>query len=133
MSNIFPPKLMPQLEPLPEKNDIHPLDYVSNSIPSYPPMQTPKLQDLQNETITYPEFRNEKSVVSIIYPAKQAIGASEIIREIKKEKKIIKKEEPKPKEIKKLKEPRSRENELNIIVLYIILIILIYYTLQIIF
>ena len=133
MSNIFPPKLMPQLEPLPEKNNIHPLDYVSNSIPSYPPMKTPKLQELQNETITYPEFRNEKDIVTIVYPAKQAIGASEIIREIKKERKIVEKEQLKPKKIKKVKEPRSRENELNIIVLYIILIILIYYTLQIIF
>jgi hypothetical protein len=133
MSNIFPPKLMPQLEPLPEKNFIAPLIYISNSIPSYPPMKTPKLQDLQNETVTYPELRNEKQILPIIYPAKQAIGVSKIIREIKKEQKIINKEEPKPKKIKKLKEPRSKDTELNIIILYIILIILIYYTLQIIF
>lgn len=128
MSNIFPPKLMPVLEPLPEKNDIHPLDYVSNSISNYPPIKTPKLQELQNETVSYPEFRNQPDIPTIVYPAKQAIGLTQIIREIKTPIKTIK-----YKKIKKSKISRSRNNELYIIILYIILIILIYFVLQLIF
>ena len=128
MSNVFPPKLMPKLEPLPKINNLHPMDYVSYSIPHYPPMKTPKLQDLQNETVTYPEFRNQDEVIKIIYPAKQAIGATPIYKEIRVAPTIIK-----PKKIKKIKAPRCKDNQLYIIILYIILIILIYYVLQIIF
>jgi len=131
MSNIFPPKLMPVLEPLPEKNDIHPLDYISFHIPKYPPMKTPKLQDLQNEVITYPDLRSQPEIPTIIYPAKQAIGNIEIVKDTR----VIK-----PKRIRKAKVveeevpiPRNRSNDLYIIILYIILIILIYYVLQLIF
>lgn len=131
MSNVFPPKLMPKLEPLPKINNIHPMDYVSYSVPHYPPMKTPKLQDLQNETVTYPEFRNQDEVIKIIYPAKQAIGATPIYKEIRIVPSIIKPK--KIKEIKKIKIPRCKDNQLYIIILYIILIVLIYYVLQIIF
>jgi hypothetical protein len=127
MSNIFPPKLMPKLDPLPKINNLHPMDYVSYSVPYYPPMKTPKLQELQNETVTYPEFRNQDEVIKVIYPAKQAIGATPIYKEIRIVPSIRK-----PKKIKKIKVPRCKDNQLYIIILYIILIILIYYVLQII-
>lgn len=128
MSNVFPPKLMPKLDPLPKINNLHPMDYVSYTVPYYPPIKTPKLQDLQNETVTYPEFRNQDEVIKVIYPAKQAIGATPIYKEIRKpiEKTI------KPKKIKKVKPPKCKDNQLFIIILYIVLIILIYYVLQII-
>jgi len=132
MSNIFPPKLMPILEPLPEINEIQPLNLISFHIPKYPPMKTPKLQDLQNETITYPLLRSQPEIPTIIYPAKQAIGNTEIVKEIRKIKpKRIRKAIKIPE--KKIYKPRSRGNDLYIIILYIILIILIYYVLQLIF
>jgi len=130
MSNIFPPKLMPILEPLPEINNIHPLDYVSNSVDKFPPMKTPRIQALQNETITYPEFRNQSKPTTIIYPAKKAIAPVEIIKEVKPIKDIVIENEVK--EVKKIKVPRSKGYDLYIIILYIILIILIYYVLQLI-
>ena len=123
MSNIFPPKLMPILEPLPEINEIQPLNLISFHIPKYPPMKTPKLQDLQNETITYPDFRAQTDVVKIIYPPKEAIGATEIIRVIRKP--VEKKEEK-----KEIVIPRSRNYEIFKIILYIILILLIFYILK---
>jgi hypothetical protein len=121
--SIFPPKLNTILPPMPEINVIAPLSYSSESIQRFPPMKTPKLQDLQNETITYPDFRAQTDLIKIIYPPKEAIGATEIIRVIRKP--IERKEEK-----KEIVIPRSRNYEIFKIILYIILILLIFYILK---
>jgi len=121
--SAFPPKFNTILPPMPEVNVIPPLNYSSDSIQRFPPMKTPKLQDLQNETITYPDFRAQTDLIKIIYPPKEAIGATEIIRVIRKP--IERKEEK-----KEIVIPRSRNYEIFKIILYIILILLIFYILK---
>lgn len=56
MSNIFPPKLQPVLSELPDKNIIKPLDIISKSFDSFPPLKTPKIMTENKETIDYPAF-----------------------------------------------------------------------------
>jgi hypothetical protein len=46
------------LQPLPKINNIKPLDLVSNTYDSFPPMKTPKLQETKEETINYINLRN---------------------------------------------------------------------------
>lgn len=77
MSNRVPPVLNTILTPLPEKNIIMPLNIISKSYDSFPPMNTPRLQPLNKEIITYPNLR----------------GITYIKDEVDKKKVIIQKEE----------------------------------------
>jgi hypothetical protein len=52
------PQLKTILQPLPKINNIKPLDLVSNTYDSFPPMKTPKLQETKEETINYINLRN---------------------------------------------------------------------------
>jgi len=62
MSNRVEPKLNTQLDNLPKENIIIPLDIRSVKQDSYPNMQTPKLQALNQEIITYPGLRGNKPI-----------------------------------------------------------------------
>jgi hypothetical protein len=62
MSNRVEPKLNTQLDNLPKENIIIPLDIRSVRQDSYPNMQTPKLQALNQEIITYPGLRGNKPI-----------------------------------------------------------------------
>ena len=62
MSNRVEPKLNTQLDTLPKENIIIPLDIRSVKQDSYPNMQTPKLQALNQEIITYPGLRGNKPI-----------------------------------------------------------------------
>lgn len=52
------PQLKTILQPLPKINNIKPLDLVSNTYDSFPPMKTPKLQETKVETINFINLRN---------------------------------------------------------------------------
>jgi hypothetical protein len=52
------PQLKTILQPLPKINNIKPLDLVSNTYDSFPPMKTPKLQETKLENINYIGLRN---------------------------------------------------------------------------
>jgi hypothetical protein len=60
MSNRVEPKLNTQLDILPKENIIIPLDIRSVRQDSFPNMQTPKLQPLNQEIISYPGLRGNK-------------------------------------------------------------------------
>uniref|UniRef100_A0A6C0GZK7 Uncharacterized protein n=1 Tax=viral metagenome TaxID=1070528 RepID=A0A6C0GZK7_9ZZZZ len=60
MSNRVPPILNTILDPLPKENIIIPLNLRSKQINSFPPLKTPKLQELKKEIITFPIFRGIK-------------------------------------------------------------------------
>ncbi len=52
-----PPVLKTILNPLPKTNIILPLNLSSKLIDSFPPLKTPKLQELNKETILIPNLR----------------------------------------------------------------------------
>jgi hypothetical protein len=68
MSNRVPPILNTILDPLPKQNIIIPLNLRSKQINSFPPLKTPKLQELNKEIITIPIFRGIKNIEYLKLP-----------------------------------------------------------------
>jgi hypothetical protein len=62
MSNVFPPKLQPDIPPLPKINNIIPLNLRSISFEIFPPLKTPKIMSEKREIITYPALIRNKLI-----------------------------------------------------------------------
>jgi hypothetical protein len=84
MSNRVEPILNTVLPELPKSsNSVAPLNIVSKKFDSFPPMATPKLQEIKEETIAFPGLRGitmKKEEEKVILP---------IIKEEKKKTEII--------------------------------------------
>ena len=84
MSNRVEPVLNTVLPELPKTNEIIPLNIKSKSFDSFPPMNTPRLQPLKIEVITYPSLRG--------ISRKDLIKEKPVVVKEDKEDKVVEKE-----------------------------------------